>query len=142
MLAGAGIGIAGLAACSRTATDSVDRTDVVIQASRDAPFRLRVGETARLAEDGLLIAFRSVDQDSRCPSDVTCVWSGDAAVRLDITVGRMAWTASVVHTHLTPRTADFRGYTIRLVELSPYPVCTSSIDSREYVATLEVTRAS
>jgi len=131
--------LAALAACNGTTTDASNRSDTV-QAAMDAPFRLRPGEIARIGTDGLMIAFRRVDGDSRCPSDVTCVWSGDATVVLDVTVARAAWTAAPVHTHVEPRAADYRDYRITLVELSPYPVSTRPIAPGDYIAMLEVTR--
>lgn len=129
-----------LAACTSNATDTSDRNDNVVQVAADTPFRLRAGEIASVGTDGLMIAFRRVDGDSRCPSDVTCVWSGDATVVLDVTVGRVAWTAAQVHTHVEPRATDYREYRITLVDLSPVPVSTRSIAAGDYSATLEVAR--
>ncbi len=129
--------LAGGIACGG-ATDPAERTDVVVQVAADAPFQLRAGEIASLGTDGLMIAFRRVEGDSRCPSDVTCVWSGDAKVVLDLTVGRAAWTGSAVHTHVEPRTVTFRDYRIELLDLAPYPVSTQQIQANDYVATLEI----
>jgi hypothetical protein len=111
----------------------------VIEATSNTPFQLRAGEIASL-EGNLMIAFRRVSQDSRCASDVQCVWSGDATVHLDVTIARMAWSARDVHTHVDPRTVEIRDYEIRLVDLAPYPVSTRAIAPGDYIATLEVTR--
>ena len=39
-------------------------------------FTLAPGETALVGDDGLLVTFESVTEDSRCPMDAICVWAG------------------------------------------------------------------
>lgn len=39
-----------------------------------AVFQLRVGRSVRLSEQGLLVTFDEVTQDSRCPIDAICLW--------------------------------------------------------------------
>lgn len=92
------------------------------------PFTLTPGESAMV--DGVRITFERVGQDSRCPPDVTCIWAGDAEVKL--TVGGVEVT---LHTHggtQYPGSASVAGRTITLKELSRAP----------YNATLVVTRLS
>ena len=45
---------------------------------------LRAGASVRLESGEQMIVFEKVEGDSRCPKGVTCVWEGDAAVRLSI----------------------------------------------------------
>ena len=101
-------------------------------------FELRPGQTARVGNGGLLVGFRGVSQDSRCPVDVNCVWSGDAALQVPVTVGRMAWTNLELHTDIQPRSARFREFTITVVGLQPAPRSTEQIRSDRYVVTLRV----
>ncbi|MGH7502836.1 MAG: hypothetical protein ACREL7_13910 [Longimicrobiales bacterium] len=130
----------GLAACSSGPSDpNIAPNETVIDATSNVPFQLRAGEIARF-QDQLLIAFRNVSADSRCASDVQCVWSGDATVHLEVTIARMAWSARDLHTHVEPHAVDFRDYRIRLVGLAPNPISTQVIAPGDYVATLEVTR--
>jgi hypothetical protein len=134
------VAMATLGACaSEPAEPSVGPNETIVDADLTRPFQLRAGEIAKL-DDGLLIAFRRVSNDSRCPMDAVCVWTGDATVHLDVTVGRMAWNAAEVHTHVSPKAASFRDYEIRLVELAPYPQASQPIPAGEYIAKLEVTR--
>src|SRR5262245_9512859 len=79
----------------------------IVDASVGQEFQLEAGSTASLP-GGLLVGFRGVTSDSRCPTDVVCVWAGDASARIQATVGRMAWTAFDLHTTLNPKSADFR----------------------------------
>lgn len=103
-------------------------------------FRLAPGQRVGVGDDGLVVGFHGVRQDSRCPVDVACVWSGDAAVALTVAVGRAARRTVTLHTDLEPRTARIDGLALRLVGLAPAPVSTARIDPDAYVATLVVER--
>jgi hypothetical protein len=132
-----------LAACGNDPSSSdaeLDPQNAVLTAEAGQPFRLRAGQVANVGGAGLVIGFRGVGGDSRCPTGVQCVWSGDAAVHLLATVGRMAWTPVELHTHVEPRTGAFQDYRIRLISLEPYPEQGKQIRPAAYVATLEITR--
>ncbi len=99
------------------------------------PFTLAPGERAALDARRVELEFRAVEADSRCPRDVTCVWSGDAIVAVALGDGEGAEILRL-HTNLEPRAATARGVRVELVELSPYPVSTSKIPPGDYRATL------
>lgn len=131
---------AGGSGCSsQPSGPAVLPNETLIEASANAPFQLRAGQIASL-NGGVMLAFRRVTDDSRCASDVQCVWSGDATVHIDVAVGRAAWSARSLHTHVEPRAVVHGAYRINLLELAPQPVSTRSITSGEYVATFEVTQ--
>ena len=46
--------------------------------------RVAFGQAATHAPSGLRATFRTLVSDGRCPSDATCVWEGDAVVRLHL----------------------------------------------------------
>jgi hypothetical protein len=129
-----------LTACSSNATEplSSDPSGAVVSSQRGDTFELRPGQTARIGGNSLLIGFRGVTADSRCPSDVTCVWAGDGEVEVLATVGRMAWTSFALHTGVEPRTATFRDFTITVVDLKPTPRSGQKIPPGDYVVTLRV----
>ena len=128
-----------LAACTSPVTISGDGPRVVTsRAEVGRAFDLRVGEEAAIAETGVRVRFDSVRQDSRCPTGVQCVWSGDAEVALRITTaGRPA--DLVLHTNVDPRAANAAGHLVRLEGLRPHPAEGATIPPGEYVATLIVT---
>ena len=101
-------------------------------------FDLRVGQTARVGSGQLLVGFRGVAADSRCPVNVQCVWAGDAEIRLQVTVARMAWTDHTLHTGVEPRSLRFRENTITVVGLKPETRSGSTIPKENYVVTLKV----
>ena len=131
------LALVAAAACSHGAAPSGPSTGLVT-ATLDREFDLAVGGTAEVGDGGLTISFTGVREDSRCPSDVVCVWSGDATALLTVAVGRSAAETLALHTHLVPRAAPHGGYTIHLVSLSPYPDSRDPIEAGEYVVRLRV----
>ena len=110
---------------------------VVAEGELTEPLRVRLGHTLRLG-DGLRITFERVEEDSRCPRLVVCVWSGDAAVRLRL--GHPSGQAVVtLHTALDPREVVHAGYAVRLHRLDPEPVRGGALTAF-YEALLEVER--
>ncbi len=105
------------------------------------PFRLAVGEQARLESEDLTVRFTMVVGDSRCPSDVTCIWAGDAEVEMRLTQGEQTTSVSL-HTNGGkdyPRTAEAYGCTMSLEDLEPYPSSKGKIAPEGYVAKLVLT---
>lgn len=105
-------------------------------------FDLRVGERVILRKTRLSLRFLPDREDSRCPSDVTCVWAGNARVQLLVTSGRIAKTITLNSNISAPSPADgsFADYTVKLVDLSPYPLSKRPIAPGDYVVRLVVTQ--
>jgi hypothetical protein len=103
------------------------------------PFDLKVDQTAYLQSADLVIKFVNVTEDSRCPSDVTCIWEGQVSVLVDLTG---ADGKSFGNFTLTIRggAADnssakaVNGYLLRLVDVQPYPKSTQKISPSDYTA--------
>jgi hypothetical protein len=87
---------------------------------RDAELELAPGAAARLPDLGVAVRFDSVVSDSRCPADVTCVWAGDGAVQLSVTVPD-GERAIELHTTIEPRSARAGGVVVDLLRLTPTP---------------------
>lgn len=125
-----------LGACSSNQSEPTDASPSVITVQVGQTFELKPGQTAQLGQ--LQIAFRGVSQDSRCPSDVQCVWAGDATVRINAAYARMAWQPFDLHTGVEPRSARYRDNTITVVELKPGTHSGRQIAASDYVLTLRV----
>jgi hypothetical protein len=106
----------------------------------DTTFSMRVGQEARVGGSIMRFSFVSVTSDSRCPSDVVCVWAGNAAVQIGVSFGMGPTVLYVLNTGLDPRFVDLGSFRITLVDLQPYPVSTSRIPSDRYVATFRFQR--
>jgi hypothetical protein len=107
-------------------------------------FTMTVHEVVVVDDTHLLISFDGVTEDSRCPTDVQCPWEGNAAVRFELSseIAEFAPQPRVLNTSLEPRSTDFMGLTIRLVDVAPYPSAAGQpIDPESYVVKLVVTRS-
>ena len=122
-----------------TLTACATAVDTAIVAEPGQSFSLPEGKTATVNGTGVKITFTSVKTDSRCPTDVQCVWAGEAKIELSVSAGGAAETKIV---SLTPpdnetTVGDTR---IRFVGLLPVPRQADRDKPREYVAQLVVTR--
>lgn len=105
-------------------------------------FRLKVGRQVSVKGTKLRLRFVAVENDSRCPKDVTCVWAGNAAVQLQLGTGRGSKTVTL-NTSRSPSfvgETEYQGYKVNLVDLSPYPRSDRKIGPRDYTATLLVSK--
>lgn len=75
--------------------------------------------TARLNGNGVRITFKQVREDSRCPTDVTCIWAGDA--RIELTISRNGSSDDTKILSLSPANNEALSgnLQIRFVGLSP-----------------------
>lgn len=93
---------------------------------------------------GFTIFFRDVNEDSRCPAAVNCVWEGRAVVELEM---EGLDELQIVELE-TPNTrnqlgdvANFMDHSIQLLKVSPYPENTTfTIPIKQYQATFKVVR--
>ena len=137
----AGLLFAALAACSSNKpadiTAASRSTQTVSRRELGRSFAMRIGESITVAD--LRLTFRSVEGDSRCPTDAVCVWAGDGEIALKIEQGDKAAVAAL-HTTLEPKKTEWEGYTIALVGLTPQRKANTGIDSADYRAEILVTR--
>ena len=56
----------------------------LISAKLGEQFQLKVNQIAILKSDNIEIKFLNVTNDSRCPSDVTCVWEGEVKISVNV----------------------------------------------------------
>ena len=100
---------------------------------------LRVGETTLV--DNIEIRFGGVLEDSRCPSDVTCVWAGNAQAALGVgpPKGTQGPTEQVLlNTSEMDKSGEAWGLRLTLVDLTPAPKSTQTIPPENYLIRLKV----
>lgn len=120
------------------------RKKVTTQAPRlGQSFTLKVGQQVTLEGERLRIKFAALKGDSRCPSDVTCIWAGNAAVRFEVSIrgkDSKSLTLNTSGNGSFPGEALYHGYKLQLVGLNPYPRSTERIAASGYTATLLVSK--
>ena len=87
---------------------------VCAAAQRETTASIRVGEQKTVA-GRLKIHFQEVIDDSRCPIGTTCVWAGNAKVKLTLSVGRKRRDFEL-NSNLAPTSIDYNGYRVKLQE--------------------------
>lgn len=90
------------------------------QVSRGQEFELDLQGTARITGTQLSVRFEAVEQDSRCPIDVTCVWAGNALVRLRLQSAGCD-TLLRLNTDLEPRAGAGCAIPLEIRGLQPAP---------------------
>lgn len=129
----------GIVFCAGCASSSAQP----IRAGLGEAFELRVGQSAIVAAVALEVGFETVSTDSRCAKGESCVWEGDAIVRLWLQPRGGSRESVELHTaSRSPGSATFDGYGISLIALGPVPVSGRTISPSEYVVTLKVTAGS
>jgi hypothetical protein len=102
------------------------------------PFTLKVNQTEHLESAGLDVTFVNVTEDSRCPSDVTCVWAGQVSVVVDVKAPSGSNQLTLTLTGGQSEAKAVGNYSIRLADIQPYPLSTKEILPSDYVATLQI----
>lgn len=106
-------------------------------------YALAFGATLRFASEGLRVGFMDLQEDSRCPSDVTCTHVGQAMILMDTAHDASRLLGGFTLTlgsGLEAASEKFQGYTVTLINLDPYPISTQETRLQNYVATVVVTK--
>jgi len=102
------------------------------------PFDLKIGQTAYFESSGITIRFANITEDSRCPSDVTCIWEGQVSTLVSFSDSKSS--SNFTLTLRGSGSADnsskkaFNGYELRLVDVQPYPTSKQKISPSDYTA--------
>jgi hypothetical protein len=103
-------------------------------------FELMINQEAMIEGEGLAVVFESVLEDGRCPEDVTCVWSGNAKIKVRLSKRKQTPGAVNLNTDIKPKSSSYLDYEIRLVALKPRPKADKPVQSNEYKAALIITK--
>jgi hypothetical protein len=118
-----------------------------IEAGLDQEFVLHGGQQVAIRDADLRLRFTDVLEDSRCPTEVECFWTGQAriAVQAEPVQGTTPTTMEF-NTNPAPGqgklTNDVGGYTVELRSLDPYPKTPDDSPAlTDYSATLLVRKS-
>ncbi|HEV8333467.1 MAG TPA: hypothetical protein VGQ22_18730 [Steroidobacteraceae bacterium] len=105
-------------------------------ATLDAPIQLAPGESAVFDAEHLQVKFVGIDSDSRCPSDVACVWAGEVLVRLTLRKDGRTKELGIKETQTLP----VNGYSVTVLQVLPARKSSQPIPPADYRVTLKLTR--
>jgi hypothetical protein len=73
--------------------------------------------------------------DSRCPSDVVCIWAG----KVDVKIKVESPVAGTITLSTYDNPVDTVGnYSFKIIDVSPYPISTKTIKLEDYVVLLSI----
>jgi hypothetical protein len=121
--------IVALAACRSTSAPAPRA------ASLNQEVQLAPQEQVAYEQQGLTVEFVRIVEDSRCPSDTTCVWAGEVKVQV---ATRLATAQTVQHEIKAGEYATVGAFRVVVVNVEPIPVSTRQIPQEEYRVTLKV----
>jgi hypothetical protein len=101
-------------------------------------FSLCVGQTASIGGENLVIKFKAVLEDSRCPVNVVCVWAGNGKVELEVLDIDGQNKTVILNTEEEPRALTLKGHKLKLISLNPPRVDGISILPGDYSVMLLV----
>ena len=103
------------------------RVDVKVQINHETPYK------------GIKIKFVDLIEDSRCPTDTTCVWAGNAKISVQLSKNGKKKILEM-NSGISPKTVHFEVYDITLTRLTPAPASNIRIRKDGYVATFTITK--
>lgn len=102
---------------------------------------LAPGQSHQITAGDLTFTFETVLEDSRCPTGVSCIWAGDAQVRMRATSKGGSPTTYTLHTNdAFDREVLHADIRVRLVALTPEPTRDGPPKPDQYRATMEFQR--
>ena len=118
-------------------------TDPVVYSQSEAADSVKVRVAQTIVVEGIRVRFNNVESDSRCASDVVCVWAGDALAKFVVEQNCECDSPEFelkLHTTLEPKSGSAYGFRVELLKLDPYPKTTAPIRKDAYEAWLRITR--
>ena len=120
--------LAGLFAVLLSAGLSAPALAAMVQPG--VPFGLRLGGEAEIAATGVIVRFSEVLEDSRCPINALCVWSGVLRIALTVSAGVRDTNDIAVDT--LGATAEAGGYQFSLLVAKPSRLADVPIAPEDY----------
>jgi hypothetical protein len=103
----------------------------------DTEGSLAAGATAAVKGTDLQITFVGVTNDSRCPTDVSCIWAGEVTVKLAM---RLGGAAPIERESLEGRTTLVEPYRVTVTRVLPEPVSSKKLEPGDYRINLIVVK--
>ena len=108
-------------------------------APQDKTVSVKVDQEKVVPGTKIKVKFIELIEDSRCPTDVRCVWAGNGKIKLRLSKGSDEEIVEL-NTLVKPQAVEFGGYRFKLTGLAPRPRSNVRISRLGYVAALTVKR--
>ena len=114
-----------------------------LQGQLDQDLKVKHGHEVGIFSEHMMIAFTTLNAESRCPRSVTCVRAGEAKITIRVAKQFLATETRVLTIpagQAGSDSAQYMGYTITLKALDPYPETPDKPEPESYEATIVVTK--
>jgi hypothetical protein len=108
--------------CKKETTEQTEKATAVTN-----EFSVNLGScisATNVANTNFKICYDSLISESRCPSDVVCVWAGVALVKLSFMQNNITVPfklSTLGGSYFSPKDTTINGVNIKLVNVLPYP---------------------
>lgn len=99
-------------------------------------FEIVVGREVRVKGAGVRVKLASVDEDSRCPEGVDCIWAGNVRVWLVLSGAKEGPLRAELNTARQPQLVSYAGRSFRIVKVAPPRLQSKKIEPAEYRITM------
>ncbi len=83
-----------------------------------------------------LLKFKITEiNDSRCPSDVVCIWAGKTDVKIEV---ESPVTGTIVLSTYDNPVDTVGNFSFKIIDVLPYPISTKTIQLEDYNVTLKI----
>ena len=103
-------------------------------------FSLDINHVATIEGTNLVIKFKAVVEDSRCPVNAVCTWAGNGQTELEVLDIDGQQKMVILNTSDDPKAVILKAHKLNLIALRPPRVDGMSIPLDEYSVTLRVER--
>ena len=112
-----------------------------LKASLGQQFSLSIGQSAQIEGEDLQIKFVEVVEDSRCPTDATCIWEGRVSVAVEIKEDNSPYKMVLIQPGMTDQYSEetYKEYLFTF-KVEPYPEVDEEIAVTEYRLLLTVSK--
>ncbi len=97
---------------------------------------LRLGQERVFRRAGVRVKLLEIQEDSRCPQGVECIWAGNVRVALLVRGPGRTSRRAALNTASEPRELKLGGRTLTISNVSPPKVIDRDIRPRDYRITL------
>jgi len=112
---------------------------MTINAQAPETVSIKAGQRKSASKGRLKIKFLSVEEDSRCPEGVQCIWAGNAKIKIAVS-GMYETKTFELNTNMAPQSVTMDCWSIEIESLLPAKVAEKATDQKAYVAKLKITR--
>jgi hypothetical protein len=104
-------------------------------------FKLAVGQTVSIVEEGISVTFDGVSEDSRCPTGAMCIWEGRVVCDVSLVIGGVLHQIELIQPGLSDGYAGeaHEGYSFSF-KVEPYPELEKRIAEGDYRLLLTIDR--